>query len=113
VRWTRHHGITWAAKLRGSGVGDPGGAVKRHPRPAARAPRSASLLFELGAEEGEGPLPRIIGRRLAVNVRALVIEERVVDTGVDVDLRRLARGLDRRVHLTRDRGSHELVLLGE
>src|SRR5437867_2548925 len=65
------------------------------------------------SEEPERFLPRVVGRRLVEGGRVLVVEERVVDVRVDVDLGLLAGLLDGGVNGAGVVGLHELVLLGE
>src|SRR5438876_2723579 len=65
------------------------------------------------SEEPERFLPRVVGRRLVEGGRVLVVEERVVDVRVNVDLGLLAGLLDGGVDGAGVVGLHELVLLGE
>src|SRR5437764_5307132 len=64
-------------------------------------------------EERQRAPPGVVGGRLVVHVGPLVVEEPVIHAGVDVDLRRLARLLDRRVRFLRHLRRHESILFGE
>src|SRR5262249_30007416 len=73
--------------------------------------RSESV--QVSAEELGRSVPGIGGGLAVVDVGPRVVEERVVDAGVDVELERLPRCAPAAPEPARDLGSHEAVALGE
>src|SRR5262245_47564875 len=103
ARWRTQHHETGRAARRGS--------ERRLDEEATAAAPGSRTLLDVLAEEPESALPGVGRGRLVVDVRPVVVEESVVDTGVDVDLGLLAGLLDRRVGVLGHLRSDEAVRL--